>query len=142
MWTLDLCPEYKKQSAHIIHCVTAKYIWIFDVKELWWWLPPYRFFVILLQIALSHKLFSSKAVYLFLRLILVTFSYSRVIWLQDMRSTVGEGQAIARDNRFLQQKNYKTAKQYSFHSQQTSGKEKAQVLKRFHKTSSLIKSMR
>ena len=64
-------------------------------------------FVVLLQIALSHKLFSSKAVYLFLRLILVTFSYSRVIWLQDMRSTVGEGQAIARDNRFLQQKTIK-----------------------------------
>ena len=39
-------------------------------------------------------------------------------------------------------KNYKTAKQYSFHSQQTSSKEKAQVLKRFHKTSSLIKSKR
>ena len=49
----------------------------------------------------SLKLFSSKAVYLFLRLILVTFSYSRALWLQDMRSTVAEGQAIARDNQFL-----------------------------------------
>ena len=44
---------------------------------------PTGFFAVLFQISSSHKLFSSKAVYLFFRHILVTFSYSRVLWLRD-----------------------------------------------------------